>query len=229
MKYTIMKVNDRSIDNVNSIKAMLDKFDYTDEIVFCNGNLEDAGSIIDNEGIDRNTWHPYDGRTSPPLPGELGIWVSYINIFKYIVSNKVDKLLVIEDDATLSDNFVNQLLIYLQELPEDFDFLALSYFVDQNDMTNNTDIGSKHIHRSLNQYSSAVGIVFSSQCAKKVLKLLQRFGLEYTNDCFIFHYSQKEMLNGFSLIKSDSPIIKHTNEAKSVIDPDNVRNVENVL
>jgi GR25 family glycosyltransferase involved in LPS biosynthesis len=224
-----MKVNDRSIENVNKIKQQMTEFEYTDKIVFCNGNIEDAASIIDNEGIDRNTWSPYDGRTSPPLPGELGIWVSYINIFKYIVENKIDRLLVIEDDASLSDHFVPELKICLNELPEDFDFLSLSYFSDQNNLTEGTDIGSDHVHRSLNQFSSAVGIIFSFQCAKKVLKLLRRFGIEYTNDCFIFHYSQKRMLNGFSLIKNDNPIIRHTNMVESVIDPNNNRNVENVL
>jgi GR25 family glycosyltransferase involved in LPS biosynthesis len=224
-----MKVNDRSIDNVNMIKTILNQFEYTDEIVFCNGNIEDAGSIIDQESINRSAWNPYDGRTSQPLPGELGIWVSYINIFKYIVKNKIDRLLVIEDDADLSDRFVDELYLCLKDLPEDFDFLSLSYFTNQNDLTDATEIGSKYIHRSLNQYSSAVGIIFSLQCAKKVLKLLQRVGLEYTNDCFIFHYSQKEMLNGFSLIKNDNPIIHHMNKVESVIDPNNSRDVDNVL
>ena len=229
MKYTIMKVNDRSIENVNTIKTMLNQFDYTDEIIFCNGNIEDAGSIIDKEGIDRSAWNPYDGRTSQPLPGELGIWVSYINIFKYIVKSKIDRLLVIEDDADLSNTFIDELALCLKDLPEDFDFLSLSYFTNQNDLTDSTEIGSKHIHRSLNQYSSAVGIIFSLQCAKKVLKLLQRVGLEYTNDCFIFHYSQEEKLNGFSLIKNDNPIIRHMNQVESVIDPNNDRDVDNIL
>jgi GR25 family glycosyltransferase involved in LPS biosynthesis len=224
-----MKVNDRSIDNVNKIKNILSDFEYTDEITFCNGNLVDAGSIIDNEGIDRSKWHPYDGRTSQPLPGELGIWVSYINIFKYIIEKKIEKLLIIEDDATLADNFVEQMLLCLNDLPKDFDFLSLSYFADQNNFTEKTDIGSKYIHKSLNQYSSAVGIIFSLHCAKKILKLLKRYGMEYTNDCFIYHHAQKEAINGFSLIKSDKPIITHTNIAKSVIDPNNDRNVENVL
>jgi GR25 family glycosyltransferase involved in LPS biosynthesis len=229
MKYTIIKVTDRSIDNVNNIKKILNQFEHTDEIIFCNGNLEDADKILDNEGVTRRSWAPYDGRTSKPLPGELGIFVSYINIFKYIIENQIDKLLVIEDDAALLDNFVDLLLLYLDDLPEDFDFLSLSYFSDQNDITESTDIGSKYIHRSFNQYSSAVGIVFSLKGAYSILELFKKIGMEATSDNFIFYYSKQKMLNGFSLIKNESPLIKHHGNFISVIDPDNYRGSVNVL
>jgi len=230
LKYTIIHVNDRAKTNMAKIKNILSSFQYVDDIKFCDGNKDGPWHIINNKGISQDAWSPYDGRTFPPLPGELGVWVSNINIFEYIVKNKIDQMLVLEDDAIIVDSFVDFFNTYTKDLPSDFDFFALSYFPDQNNFTTETDIGSKNIHKSKNQYSNGVAMLYSLQGAKKILKLLQRTGLEYTSDCYIFYNAQKNMLNGYSLIKTDKPLVMHIeSKIKSLIDPDNIRQTNNNL
>jgi GR25 family glycosyltransferase involved in LPS biosynthesis len=230
MNYTIIYVNDRALENRQKINSILCDFNYVDDIEFCNGNTSAPWHIIDNMGIRQDVWSPYDGRSFSPLPGELGIWVSTLNVFKYIVDNSIDKFLILEDDAILSENFVKYFEIAIKDLPEDFDFLSLSYFQDQNEIDSRTQIGSEHIHKSYNQYSNGVGMVYSLKGAKKVLKLLKRTGIEYTSDCYLFHYSQNNTLNGYSLIKKESPLVSHMHsKIKSLIDPENIRETDNDL
>jgi GR25 family glycosyltransferase involved in LPS biosynthesis len=136
-------------------------------------------------GIKLDVWAPYDGRTTAPLPGELGVWVSTINTWRYMIDNSIDCMLVLEDDVQLSDNFVDSLTLCLQDLPGNFECLSLYYFEGQNWTEDRTDVGSEYIHKSLNQYSAAQGTIYSNRGAKNLTKLVKKFGIQYTADCFI--------------------------------------------
>jgi GR25 family glycosyltransferase involved in LPS biosynthesis len=178
-------------------------------------------------GIKLNVWSPYDGRSSAPLPGEYGVWVSTIRTWQFIVKNKIDSMLVLEDDILLEDNFVSNLNECVDQLPEYYDFLSLYYFYEQNSVDKNTDCGAKNIHRSLNQYSAGQATLYSYYGAKKLLKLVGRLGIEYTSDCFIFNKSQQGLVNGYSIKPNDLNFLKHDyKNIKSLIDTENIRNVE---
>jgi GR25 family glycosyltransferase involved in LPS biosynthesis len=172
MKYTIIHVNDRAIENIEKNKSILSEFEYVSDIDFFNGNTGNAWDVINHIGIRQDVWLPYDGRTSPPLPGELGIWVSTINVLQYMIDNKIDQMLVLEDDVVLKSDFIKKLSNCLNELPKTFDFLSLYYFKDQNKVTEATDVGLKNIHKSYNQYSAAQATLYSFAGAKKILKLI---------------------------------------------------------
>jgi GR25 family glycosyltransferase involved in LPS biosynthesis len=227
MKYTIIYVNDRAIENMNGNHKILDSFNYIDEIEYFDGNSGNAWDIINHKGIKQDVWNPYDGRTLAPLPGELGVWVSTINVLEYIVSNKIDKMLVLEDDIILQNNFLNNFQKCLNDIPEDFDFFSLYYFDGQNNITEQTEIGSDHIHKSLNQYSAGQAILYSYSGAKKLLKLIYRKGIEYTTDCFIFKQSQLNLLNGYSIKGPNDLFLFHEyKKIQSLIDPGNERKTE---
>ena len=227
MKYTIMHVNDRAKDNMEHNKLILRDFDCIDDIEFFNGNLGNASDIINHMGISLDVWSPYDGRSLAPLPGEYGVWVSTIRTWQYIVKNKIDSMLVLEDDILLEENFVYNLSNCIDQLPEYYDFLSLYYFKEQNDVDKNTDFGAKNIHRSLNQYSAGQATLYSYYGAKKLLKLVTRLGIEYTSDCFIFNKSQQGLVNGYSIKPNDLNFLKHDyKNIKSLIDTENIRNVE---
>lgn len=226
MKYTIIHVNDRSLENIEKNISILSEFDYENSIEFFNGNTGNAWDVLNHIGINQNVWFPYDGRTSPPLPGELGIWVSTINVLQHIVDNKIDKMLVLEDDIILKDDFVEKMSECLKELPKTFDFLSLYYFKDQNEVTDSTDIGLSSIHKSYNQYSAAQATLYSFAGAKKILKLVKRKGIEYTTDCFIFKQSQLGLIEGYSIKHEYDYFLSHEyKNVKSLIDPNNYRNV----
>lgn len=225
MKYTIISVNDRAIKNINQNKKILKDFEFVNSIDFFNGNIGNAGDVLNHRGIPLNKWNPYDGRTSDPLPGEYGIWVSLLNCLDYIVDNKEDSFLVLEDDISLSEDFVDNLNLCISELPEDYDFLSLYYFEGHNWVDESTDIGKKYIHKSYNQFSAGQATIFSQSGAKKILKSLRRIGIEYTTDCFLFKQSQRGVVNGYSIKPDTLNFLVHKNDVvKSLIDPENLRN-----
>jgi GR25 family glycosyltransferase involved in LPS biosynthesis len=227
MKYTIVHVNNRAKDQMDSNKKILKSFDYVENIEFFNGNTGNAWDVINHKGIRTDVWNPYDGRQFPPLPGEYGIWLSTINVLEHIVEYDLDSLLVLEDDILLEKTAEKNILTALDELPKSWDFLSLYHFEDQNQNSSETDIGSSLIHKSINQPAGAQAIVYSNAGAKKILKLVKRKGIEYTSDCFIFEQSRLGFINGYSIIPGSKKYLKHKyKDIKSLIDPDNVREVE---
>jgi len=224
MKYTIIHINNRAKENMEHNKLILKNFDYIDDIEFFDGNMGKAQDVINHLGIKIDVWNPYDGRQSPPLPGEYGIWLSTILTWEYIVKNKVSSMLVFEDDILLDKNFVSNLNDCINELPKDYDFLSLYYFSDQNTVDEKTDFGAKNIHKSINQYSAGQAILYSYHGAKKLLKLVNRLGIEYTSDCFIFNKAQQGVVYGYSIKPDVLNFLTHDNKnIKSLIDPSNTR------
>lgn len=227
MKYCIIHVNDRAKENIEYNKIILKDFEYIQDIVFFDGNIGKAWDILNHKGIRQDVWNPYDGRSSAPLPGELGIWVSTVNVLEYIVNNKIDKMLVLEDDITLQKDFMNKLKECLGDLPDSFDFLSLYYFAGQNEIKKDLDVGSDKIQKSNTQYSGGQATVYSYYGAKKLLKLIHRKGIEYTTDCFIFRQSLEGFINGYSIKGPNNSFLVHEyKKIKSLIDPDNTRNTD---
>ena len=229
MKYTIMHVNDRAKENMDYNKNILKNFEYVNDIIFYNGNEGNGYDVLNHMGVNCDSWNPYDGRTTDPLPGEYGVWVSTINLWKHIVDNKIEKFLVLEDDIVLQENFVEKFNLCLKDLPEHFDFLSFYYFLGHNNVDDNTEIGSENIHKSNNQYSAGQCMLYSYSGAKKLLKLIKRKGLEYTSDCFIYNQVHCNILNGYSIKKENDFMLKHMyTEIKSLIDPYNSRNTTGI-
>jgi GR25 family glycosyltransferase involved in LPS biosynthesis len=226
MKYSIMQIDDRAQINVSANKEKLKDFEYVD-IEYFNGNINSGWDSINSRGIPLNKWKPYDGRTFDPLPGEYGVWVSTILFFEYMINNSIDTMMLLEDDIILENNFVKNLNKCLNDLPKNFDFLSLYSNDVHNWVDENTEIGSENIHRSLNQFSAALGTVYSLNGAKKILKVLKRKGIEYTSDCFIFNQSKLGVIDGYSIKKENIKLISHDSKnVKSLIDPENIRNTE---
>lgn len=227
MKYTIIHVNDRAKKNMDHNKLILKDFDYIDDIEFFNGNKGNGKDVLNHIGIPLNVWSPYDGRTTDPLPGEYGIWVSTINLWQYIIKNKIDKMLVLEDDILLKKFFLDNFYKYIKDLPEDFDFLSLYYFKEQNKKSNETEIGSELIQKSNKQYSAAQAMLYSYSGAKKLFNLVHRKGIEYTTDCFIYRQALEGLINGYSIKGPYNLFLTHTfKDIKSIIDPNNFRNTD---
>jgi GR25 family glycosyltransferase involved in LPS biosynthesis len=176
-------------------------------------------------GVNTSAWNPYDGRTLGPLPGEYGVWVSTILFFEYMIKNSIEEMILLEDDIILDYDFVDKFFKIKKDLPNSFDFLSMSFPLDQNKQTKKSSINSELIHKSINQYANGQATLYTLNCAKKILKLLKRKGLEYTSDCFIFKQSHLGLLEGYSIIPNAISLIKSDTSVSSSIDPKNVRNV----
>lgn len=56
--------------------------------------------------------------------GMIGCWLSHYNLWKYIVSNKLDNVLILEDDSVPTENFKN-IDNLLTSVPSDYDLFYL--------------------------------------------------------------------------------------------------------
>jgi GR25 family glycosyltransferase involved in LPS biosynthesis len=222
MKYTIIKVDERSSINVKNIKYVLKKYQHIDNIDYIDGRKIDAFKILDNYKISYTKWNPKDKRKyKKMLKTEAATWVSNINIYKYIVNNDIEELLVLEDDIVLKENFVLNFLKCRKELPSKYDFLSLFYFSSQNDTDKDVDLKLRLVQKSNNQYSAYQGMLFSNSGAKKILKYLEDYGIFYTNDCQIYELVRMGILNGYSIKQNN--LIEHDTSIDSIIDPNKIR------
>jgi GR25 family glycosyltransferase involved in LPS biosynthesis len=224
MKYSIIHVDNRASKNIKNNKNILKDFEFVD-IEFFDGRNGGGWTFLNNMGVNTSAWNPYDGRTLGPLPGEYGVWVSTILFFEYMIKNSIEEMILLEDDIILDYDFVDKFFKIKKDLPNSFDFLSMSFPLDQNKQTKKSSINSELIHKSINQYANGQATLYTLNCAKKILKLLKRKGLEYTSDCFIFKQSHLGLLEGYSIIPNAISLIKSDTSVSSSIDPKNVRNV----
>ena len=220
-----MHINDRAKENMDKNKTILQEYELVNNVSFFNGNVENASDVLNRYGIRQDVWEPYDGRVDLPLPGELGVWVSTINTWQYMLDNEIDQLLLLEDDIILNEDFIKNFNNATADIPNNFDFLSLYYFEGHNWEDKTTDIGSEHIHKSTNQYSAGQATLYSLNGAKKLLRLIKRKGIEYTTDCFIFEQSRIGAVHGYSIKPNKVKFLEHSfKDIISTIDPNNTRN-----
>lgn len=228
MDYTIISITQRAEKNIDYNKKILDSQGYVfHDIIFFNGKSPESEPFkeLKDRGFNVNSWSPFDNRKTPMMKSEAGAWISNINIYEYIVNNKIKNFLILEDDVILHEEFVSRLDLFTAELPKDYDFLSLFYFKSQNKFSEDVDLKLNYIQKSDNQKAGYQVTLVSYLGAKKILKLLSQKGLIYTNDCTIFFFAKNKMLNGFSK-KRDSPrMAYHDTTIQSEIDPTNNRNL----
>ena len=226
ISYTIVKINDRAIDNVGRITEILSDFNHVKNIRFYDGHLENCKKIINECGISTDSWNPVlfgEKSTRDPLPGEIGITLSTISTLNYIIENNLEYLLVIEDDAILEEDAKEKILKSIKDLPLGWDFLSFFSLENGNAYTEDTEVGSEYVHKSTNQGASTVVMAYSLDGAKKILELLKTKGMQGTIDCFIYKQSALGLLNGYS-VKPGIVIARHFDDKHiSIIDPDNLR------
>ena len=160
--------------------------------------------------------------------GELGIWFSTINSWRWLVTSDYDALIVMEDDATISEskyfsNILNQLISLL---PKDWDFTTLfvpnnqtqDYFYDRLFNSNGgwelrpdgrgtngrfedspQYIGNVTLVRSYQGYSN-VSVMYSKSGAQKLLNLIDKNGIRGPVDCWLYEEEFKPQgnINGYA-------------------------------
>jgi GR25 family glycosyltransferase involved in LPS biosynthesis len=93
-----------------------------------------------DSGLKLNRWNATNGKKlsenkinklTTPLcnltcsPGMIGCSLSHYNLWKHIVKNKENNVLILEDDCVPIDNFKNELKIGWNDVPNDFDLIFL--------------------------------------------------------------------------------------------------------
>ena len=217
--YVLLKINDKRIKTQEKIVS--DLYSFNRHFVDCiDGHNETAVKNF----FDKNK-NIKDAR--PIRAGYLGHWLTFLNVLKYIVDNDIDNLLVLEDDAVLSETFIEDINFYMSKIPYDYDFFmpylsipnSNNYMFSKKDVNlrlpqrtkildenkvihSDWDIGSDHIVRTYQRFGS-VGQIFSNAGARKLIELTEKNGLGKsrwegkTFDMTMYQYSFSEIINGY--------------------------------
>jgi GR25 family glycosyltransferase involved in LPS biosynthesis len=225
MKYTVVSISDKRKDNIYNIHSVMSGggHEFVGDIEFVDGRSVNAFKLLNDFGIRTDVYAPDDGRLEPMTAGEAGCWMSHIRALEFIAKDELSELLVLEDDAIISESFINFLESCFSDLPKDYDFLSFYREDSQNFISIESDIGSNFIHRALAQKSGTVAMLYSINGAKNIFKVARRMGTTYNIDSILYRNSISGFLQGFVVRPDIDNEVGH-GEYESMIDPTNFRN-----
>ena len=141
---------DRRTDRYEHINNELKKINYTgpiERISAIDGktlNINNLpNTLITNDGkndaLDKNK-----GLYYILTPGATGCALSHLNIYNKIIDeiNDDNYVLILEDDITIDNNFMNKLNDYINKMPQ-FDILFLGYHMHSNSEENKNKVYGK--------------------------------------------------------------------------------------
>lgn len=202
--FSILSINDRALDNIFDIQRKMSpakKFNFTcinvykEDISF---KLKELDVFIDKSFPSK-------------LKGDIGVWMSNIKLAKEIVEKNIEECIVFEDDAILADNFYEKFIDIKQELPDDYDFLTLSYpksslylFKEDAEVNSNKIALAKYNH-----WGTQV-LLWSKKGAKKFLKLVEQTGITYQFDIYLYNFASKNnLLNAYTIHPKHQQLVFH--------------------
>ena len=219
--YTIISVDESRADTKEDLRKQMWLPEVTD-IEFVDARPEGVidQTVEDNRlKITGNKFHC----------GELGVWFSQINCWKWLANSDLDGLIVLEDDAVVLPDAEYIFNAIVSLLPENWDFVVLrvpddqlndyyynrTFFPDggwrMNSLTRFTKTQSPHylgndLLATAYQGYSCVATLYSREGAKKLLDLVDEHGLYTPVDCFLFLENNKKALRGFAPLPQVAPM-----------------------
>lgn len=148
-------------------------------------------SEYDRENLDEETLSPYikikdnlniPGHTHRTLRmSEISLILKHHDIIRKMVNEKINNVLVLEDDVIFEDDFVNKFNEYTKELPICYDLLWVGTCcgIKSRNITDNKYIYKENGSRCTHAY------MISYKCAKKIYDLI--YNLNYPADFMYNH------------------------------------------
>jgi GR25 family glycosyltransferase involved in LPS biosynthesis len=107
---------------------------------------------------------------------ELSLHLKHIYVYRLMVREQYDEVLVFEDDVILSNGFIETLALYMTQLPNDYDMLFIgdgcNLHIPQSMQTPNQYIYEKCLHETAWGGNGAAkctdSYIISNMCAKKI-------------------------------------------------------------
>lgn len=226
IKYSIVSINERAADNKENTRKILSNFEevYIDCV---NGNIENTSEMLKNLNISLKNWS-WPGK---PRGGDIGLWISNINLFNKMIKENLDNILLLEDDTILSNNFLNIFNNVMEEIPKSYDFISLVFPSSSVGMyKEDAEIGLKNICSAKYNHFSTIAMMWSNKGANTIIKLLNENGIIYPIDIQIYdHFLKNNMLEGYSIKPNVEQVVFHDwNRYASTIDLDGRRGKLNV-
>jgi GR25 family glycosyltransferase involved in LPS biosynthesis len=220
MKYAIISINDRAKDNIENTRRVLSSYEEV-SIRSVNGHTEPIKDIMKDLSIHKDNW-----QWVPPRNGEIGVWLSNIFVFKKMIEEDIDMLILLEDDAMLSNNFINTFENLLSEVPKDFDFVSLQYPKSSKvNFKDDAEIDLDKVCLAKYNHFGCMSILWSRSGALKMMESISNTGLTFPIDLYMYEYLIKEnLINAYSIKPEIEEIAFHDwNKYKSTIDTDGTR------
>lgn len=226
-EFTILSIDDKRIDKKNWINS---RFINTQRIFTkCVDGKNEKLLKIQKKEFDINI----DGGWKL---GELGVWFSNLNAWKYASEN--DGLLIFEDDAIPVSNFEELYYMYLSDMPQNVDFVAL--WIPENQLQDYQydavwdkegrgswgrrlpydqsiyQVGHKYLSKAYQGYGS-VCIYVTRFGGKRLLNRALSTGINTPVDCFYFQQAHGGYINGYALKPEYANIINYDWSAETTI------------
>lgn len=148
---------------INENKYLNNKVDIVSAI---DGNIIDKYLTI-NADININDWvNPFTGNSI--TNGEIGCALSHFNIWKHIVDNKFNKVLIIEDDVDFHSNFEIELREYFNQI-EDNNINYDLFYLSRKSFSSDLKQLSKNISKCCLSYWTC-GYIITYEGAKKLVE-----------------------------------------------------------
>jgi len=115
---------------------------------------------------------------------QIAITLSHLQAYKEILA-KHSNALILEDDAILSDNFVEKLNGYLAQIPENYDMVFLGdgcgLHIESNFIVPNINVYNTNIREDGSATRCADSYVISKKCAANIIKYTENLPLKIKN------------------------------------------------
>jgi GR25 family glycosyltransferase involved in LPS biosynthesis len=223
--YSIISVDERSVDNINKIKSTLPDYKFH-PMEYFKSTAENYKQFYNERDI-QIAWDPdHSFGRADPLIGEFGVCGSQILALEYMVQHNIPEMIVMEDDVVLADKFLDYLNLAYADLPEDYDFLSdCTVFPNERIFDHHPRpilVGSKFICRSDLQNAHLGFMLYSLKGARKILSLLKEHGVFAPIDTMLFYHSRNRALQGYSTFFFNR-LIADKDLYGSTIDTHNIR------
>ena len=133
----------------------------------------------------------------------IGCGISHINIWNKIITEKINKCLILEDDFILCDNFINKFDIIINNAPLEYDIIFLTNNIIHNNNFKLYDINEYFYKQAF--ISQTVGYIITLNGAKKILNYINK--VSYHIDVEICILS---LLFNLNIISVKEPLIYQT-------------------
>lgn len=130
-------------------------------------------------------FYPYH-ITASLSDGEKCCIMSHIYLWKYVINNNMDDMLIFEDDIIIDNDFNRQIKKYKKELPNDYDL----FMIDYNNVITPTKL-TNNLYKLRYAYNTGAYLI-SNKGARKALSYLP---VDSPIDHFLSRLSNKKLLN----------------------------------
>lgn len=224
MKYNIISLNDDRKVYKDAIREHVGLDEYELEAV--DGRAVDIREELNKRNMFTTGW--------VPKQGEAGVWLS--NYDRWMDTDWIDEpLVVFEDDAIIDESFKPKLDGLMEDLPEDWDFLALwvpeNQHADYQYITTYDFQGDPQNHGSrpysMSQFKltyrlahvyqgyGMVALAYSPAGGRNLVSLAQQYGMYTPVDCFVYQQAHMGNLKGFAPSPIFANVVRYDWRAES--------------